>query len=184
MKNELKIKKEKLVSCALALSLLLSACTEKSNSKKVYADDTFTYTEITYNEDGTITGTLPANKLDEFVKIITFKQGDVTFTRLVAIENHKNGSMHAPHYRIVKYCDLDSGTTLISYVNHDLSGETMDCVRYSVGENLEIVSVEDFMPYLYQEGKLQDVYEINDILAFYHEKVEPSLADYEQQLLG
>lgn len=92
--------------------------------------------------------------------------------------------MRAPHYRIVKYYDLDTGTTLISYINHDISGQTMDSIRYSIGENLEIVEVRDFMPYLYQEGKLSDTYEINDLLSFYHEKVEPTLEDNDEMILG
>lgn len=177
--------KEALVSCSLVLSMLVSGCsTTKDNSKKIYAHDTFIYTEISYNEDGSIVGTLPANKVDEFVKIITFKQGDVTFTRLVAIEDHKNGSMHAPHYRITKYYDLDTGSTLIAYTNGDMSGKTTDHIRYSVGENLEILAVRDFMPYLYQEGMFLDVYDINNILEFYHEKVEPTLEESDKVVLN
>ncbi len=175
MNNDFQNLRNSLVSGALVLSMMLTGCSQdKDGSKKIYVDDNFYYTEIVYDE-GIITGTLPFSKVDEFVKIITFKQGDVTFTRLVGIENHKNGSMRAPHYRIVKYYDLDTGTTLISYINHDISGQTMDSIRYSIGENLEIVEIRDFMPYLYQEGKLSDTYEINDLLSFYHEKVEPTL---------
>lgn len=177
--------KRSLVSGALLLSMMLTGCSDnKDNSKNVYIEDTFIYTKIVYDEDGVITGILPSDKVDEYVKIITFKQGDVTFTRLVGIEDHKNGSLHSPYYRIVKYCDLDTGVTLISYINHDTSGETMDYVSYSIGENLEIVEVRDFMPYLYQEGKFADEYEINDLLNFYHEKVEPTLEDSDEIILG
>lgn len=185
MNNDFQTLRKSLVSGVLLLSMMLTGCLgNKDNSKKVYVDNTYTYTEIVYAEDGSITGTLPSDKVDEYVKIITFKQGNVTFTRLVGIEDHMNGSIHSPHYRIVKYCDLDTGVTLISYINHDTSGETMDYIDYSIGENLEIVEVKDFMPYLYQEGILADEYEINDLLSFYHGKVEPILEDSDEIILG
>ena len=50
--------------------------------------------------------------------------------------------------------------------------------------DLEIVQVIDFMPYLYQEGKFTDTYEINDLLNFYHEKVEPTLSIEEDMTLS
>lgn len=177
MSKDFRKLRDTLISCSLILSCMLTACSEKSNSKKIYADDTYTYTEICYNEDGTIIGTLPISKIDKFVKIVTFKQGDITFTRLVAIEDHKNGSIHAPHYRIVKYADLDTGTTLIHYTNGDVTGKTSDHISYVMGEYLEIVEVKDFLPYIFQEGRIQETYDINDILAIYHEKVEPTLTD-------
>ncbi len=184
MNNDFQNLRKSLISGALLLSMMLTGCSgDKDNSKKIYVDDTFTYTEIIYDE-GVITGTLPSSKVDEFVKIITFKQGDVTFTRLVGIENHHNGGVRGPYYRIVKYYDLDTGVTLISYINHDTSGKTMESVDYSTGENLEIVQVIDFIPYLYQEGKFADTYEINDLLNFYHEKVEPILNTEEEMTLS
>lgn len=185
MNKDFQTLRKSLVSGALLLSMMLTGCSDdKDNSKKVYVDNTYNYTEIVYAEDGSITGTLPSDKVDEYVKIITFKQGDVTFTRLVGVEDHRDGAVRGPHYRIVKYSDLDTGVTLISYINHDTSGETMDHVGYSIGENLEIVEVKDFMPYLYQEGKFADEYEINDLLNFYHEKVEPTLEDNDEIILG
>lgn len=167
-----RILRERIAAYSLLLSLLLTACTETDDLKHVYVDDIYTNSMITYSEDGIITGSLPADKVDKFVKIVTFKQGDVTFTRLVGIEDHRNHSMRAPHFRITKYTDLDSGTTLIHYTNPDPSGENTNYITYGAGEDLEIVSIIDFMPYLYQAGKFQDEYDINDLLAFYHEKVE------------
>lgn len=85
MNNDFQNLRSSLVSGALVLSMMLTGCSQdKDGSKKIYVDDNFYYTEIVYDE-GIITGTLPFSKVDEFVKIITFKQGDVTFTRLVGI---------------------------------------------------------------------------------------------------
>ena len=60
----------------------------------------------------------------------------------------------------------------------------MNNVKYEVGENLEIVEIKDFMPFLYQEDKFADEYDINDLLSFYHEKVEPTLEDNDEMILG
>lgn len=184
MNNDFQNLRRSLVSGALLLSLMLTGCSGEKGTKKIYVDNDYYYTEIVYQEDGSIVGTLPSNEVDDFVKIITFKQGGVIFTRLIGIEDHGNGAVRGPNYRITKYHDLDTGVTLISYINHDISGKTMDDVSYSIGENLEIVEVRDFMPYLYQEGKFADQYEISDLLSFYHSKVEPTLEDSDEIILG
>ena len=46
------------------------------------------------------------------------------------------------------------------------------------------VEIKDFMPFLYQEDKFADEYDINDLLSFYHEKVEPTLEDNDEMILG
>jgi len=181
MNADFKDLRKKLISYSLLLSLMLTGCSEEDNTKKAYAGDTFDYTSITYYEGGIIRGTLPSNAVDGYIKIVTFKQGDAIFTRLVAIEDHSNGvGGRGPHYRTTKYVDLETGTTLISYTNGDSSGKTTEYISYSIGENLEIISELDFMPYLYKEGKFQDVYEINEIIAFYHDIIEPTLENNDE----
>lgn len=170
--------KRSLLSGALLLSLMLTGCGKKDDIKNIFVKDTYNRTMITYSEEG-ISGTVPLDEVSNYIKIVTFKLDDYTFTRLVAIEDHTNHSVHSPHYRITKYHDLDTGTTLISYTNQDSSGETDFGIEYSVGENLEILSEIDFVPYLIKEGKISNDYDINDMLDFYHEKVEPSLEDSE-----
>lgn len=175
MKNDFEDLKKGFVSCSLALSLMLTACSHESGIKKAYAGNTYSYTEITYSEDGIISGTLPTDAVDKYVKVVTFKQDDVVFRRLVVIEDHTNQVVLGHYNRTTKYVDLETGTTLISYTDGDISGKTTEYVSYSVGENLEIASELDIMPYFYQEGKFQDVYDVNDIITFYHDIIEPSL---------
>lgn len=188
MNNDFQSLRRSLVSGALVLSLMLTGCSgDKDNSKKIYVGDMNNDSAITYVGDNhdIVSGTIPADKVDKYIKIVTFKRDDFIFTKLVAITDCISyGGRFSPYYRAIEYTDLDSSTTLISYKNYDTSGETTDHISYSTGENLEIVSVIDFMPYLYKEGKFADQYEINDLLNFYHEKVESIFEDTDKIILG
>lgn len=174
--------KRSLVSGALLLSMMLTGCGDKDNSKKIYVGNKI---DITYTSEEGLAGIISQDDVDKYIKIITFKRGDVIFTKLISVKDcYIVGGRFSSNYKEIDYVDLDSGTTLISYRNYDTSGETMNNVKYEVGENLEIVEVRDFMPYLYQEGKFADEYEINDLVNFYHEKVEPTLDDSEELTLN
>ncbi len=177
--------KRRLVSCSLLLSLMLTGCGEEDNSKNIYVGKALVDSTITYSEDGVISGTISADDVDKYIKIVTFKRDDLTFTRLVAIEDHSvMGGRGVPSYRLTKYVDLDTSTTLIHYTNPDSSGENTEHLDYKVGENLEVVSERDFMPYLYEAEKFQDEYDISELINFYHENVEETLTEEDKLILS
>ena len=183
MNNDFQNLRKSLISGALLLSMMLTGCSgDKDNSKKIYVGD---QVDITYSSEEGLIGVISQDDVDKYIKIITFKREDVIFTKLESVRNsYIGGGRFSSSYIKIDYVDLDSGTTLISYKNYDTSEETMNNVKYEVGENLEIVEIKDFMSFLYQEDKFADEYDINDLLSFYHEKVEPTLEDNDEMILG
>lgn len=168
--------KNKLLSLALVLAILSGIIWQKSSLRKISIGEPRTYLTLTYSEDS-ISGTIPAAEVSKYVKIITFKLNDITFTRLVGIYDHADKVACSPLYRTTEYYDLERGMTLISYINRDITGETLDRIEYRNGEDLEIISIEDFFPYLCEKGKFADEYEINSMLSFYREEVVPTFEE-------
>lgn len=167
--------KQKLLICSLALSLttLLNAC--GSNTKKFYAGDEKTDCEITYNlETNELSWKIPTSAMD-YIKVVTFKYGDVTFTKLVIIEDwlHSAGGRIRISTYILKYVDLESGTILI----HALGGSKEDALEYKVGEDITILDEKPILPYLYEAGIFKDTYEINEIIDFYQKNKDKIIDD-------
>lgn len=79
--------KNKLLSLALVLAILSGIIWQKSSLRKISIGEPRTYLTLTYSEDS-ISGTIPAAEVSKYVKIITFKLNDITFTRLVGIYDH------------------------------------------------------------------------------------------------
>lgn len=157
--------KKELLSAALTLSLLLTGCGNSKVKKEVGSGNSLYTSKVVYSTES-ISGSISATNM-EYVKILTFTVGESTFTKLVGIEsdNYGNG------YYNNKYIDLDTGTTLIDVITYK-EGKS-----YNIGADLTIVSEERLLPLLYEAGIFKDEYDINEILSFYHENVEPNLED-------
>ncbi len=165
-KNE----KKQVLSAALALTIFLSGC---GSTKKAVGDKNFLYNStITYKNDA-ITGNVIAENM-EFIKILTFTVGDSTFTKLVGLNTtiYDNGAQNDI------YIDLDNGTTLINKTTKTITlnstNKDYESTEYKIGSDLTIVSEERIIPYLLEAGMFEDEYDINEIISFYHENIEPN----------
>ncbi|MBR1376875.1 MAG: hypothetical protein IJ565_03575 [Bacilli bacterium] len=147
------IKKLKVGLAAITLgSAILIGC---------HKDENFTNYSKDENGDLLIEGTYTYDYLDN-IKIVTFKQDDIEFTRLVVCKTIKP----LPFETEISYIDVMSGVVL--YEKNTL-----------IGKDLEIVSEKKITPYLYENDMISKTYDINDIIKLYNEKILPTLDEEE-----
>ena len=130
----------------------------------------FGNSKISYSDsDGEVIadGEIPYRDVESYVKVVTYKKDDVIFDRLSVVrsEHHVGSRVSGAHFSR-SYTDLESGTELKSYIFFDRNDES-NCT-YSVGEELEIVDVKDFINDLYTNGCIKKSYSVNELLDIYH----------------
>lgn len=137
-----------------------------------YGDDTkyvcaggYREDKIIYEADG-LSGTICYSHLD-YLRIQSFEVNNMTIRRLVIMERR------SARYRIYNYIDLESGTLLYTCRRNDHEA--------FLDENISIIDDQGIKDYFFQFGKIEEEYEINEIIAFYHDKIEPLLEVEEKE---
>lgn len=125
---------------------------------------------IDYTDDD-IAGRISYYTIDKYMRIVTFSQGDATFRRLVVLNEDFHHYTLGKRTKEIKYLDVEKGVLLLDYEEDLDSGER----EYKVGDKLTIVNEQDYLPFLLQERRIEYDYDVNELISFYHDVVEPTL---------
>lgn len=160
------IKNLKVVAAGLCLgATLLTGCSDKIP---------YISSDLTI-EDNKVEGNISYEDLDRYVEIIKFEQ-DGKENAILCLKNeffYLNGSTTYTIY------DLTSGASIIKYTKDDDEDE----VTYSLGESLSIREELPLAPYLISENFVKSEYTVEEVIEFFNEKVKPSLASQEKELV-
>lgn len=159
------IKNLKVVAAGLCLgATLLTGCSNKI--PHISSDLTI--------EDNKVEGNISYQDLDKYVEIIKFEQ-DGKENVMLCLKNryfYHSGSAYTIY-------DLMSGASIIKYIKEDDKDE----VTYSLGESLPLKEELPFTPYLVTENFIKNEYTVEEVIEFFNEKVKPSLASQEKELV-
>lgn len=159
------IKNLKVVAAGLCLgATLLTGCSNKI--LHISSDLTI--------EDNKVVGNISYQDLDKYVEIIKFEQ-DGKENVMLCLKNKYFYKLNT-NYTIY---DLMSGTSIIKYTKEDDKDE----VTYSLGESLPLKEELPFTPYLVTEDFIKNEYTVEEVIEFFNEKVKPSLASQEKELV-
>ena len=160
------IKNLKVVAAGLCLgATLLTGCSDKIP----YIDSKLMI------EDNKVVGNITYEDLDKYVEIIKFEQ-DGKENVMLCVKNEWFYRHGITTYTIY---DLMSGTSIIKYTKEDDKDE----VSYSLGESLPLKEELPFTPYLVTEDFIKNEYTVEEVIEFFNEKVKPSLASQEKELV-
>lgn len=159
------IKNLKVVAAGLCLgATLLTGCSNKI--PHISSDLTI--------EDNKVEGNISYQDLDKYAEIIKFEQ-DGKENVMLCLKNEYFCNLNT-NYTIY---DLMSGTSIIKYTKEDDKDE----VTYSLGESLPLKEELPFTPYLVTEDFIKNEYTVEEVIEFFNEKVKPSLASQEKELV-
>lgn len=160
------IKNLKVVAACLCLgATLLTGCSNKI--PHISSDLTI--------EDNKVEGNISYQDLDKYAEIIKFEQ-DGKENVMLCLKNRYFYHSGSANYTIY---DLMSGTSIIKYTKEDDKDE----VTYSLGESLPLKEELPFTPYLVTEDFIKNEYTVEEVIEFFNEKVKPSLASQEKELV-
>ena len=132
--------------------------------------------KIVYEEDNTITGTISYKDVENYIKIITIEQGEMTKKYLMIKKDEYHISRYSSNTQI-KYINLEDGTEMLHYYyggkhfnEEELKNRQPD--EIFVGKNIKILEEESLTTYLMQQDKIQREYDVNDLISFYHNNVK------------
>lgn len=132
--------------------------------------------EIIYN------GMISYDNLEKgAIKIVTLKQGDITYEpKLMGVYLNKVDPKYESSYSDLYYIDFESGISLIKYHWNSLDTTTEPTLER--GESLEILEEENLFNYVFQSGWFEEAYPIDELIAFYNEKVRENTESKELEL--
>lgn len=160
------IKNLKVVAAGLCLgATLLTGCSNKI--PHISSDLTI--------EDNKVEGNISYKDLDKYAEIIKFEQDGKENIMLCL----KNEYFYRHGITIYTIYDLMSGASIIKYTKEDDKDE----VTYSLGEYLPLKEELPFTPYLVTEDFIKNEYTVEEVIEFFNEKVKPSLASQEKELV-
>lgn len=160
------IKNLKVVAAGLCLgATLLTGCSNKI--PHISSDLTI--------EDNKVEGNISYQDLDKYAEIIKFEQ-DGKENVMLCLKNRYFYNSGSANYTIY---DLMSGASIIKYTKEDDKDE----VTYSLGESLPLKEELPFTPYLVTEDFIKNEYTVEEVIEFFNEKVKPSLASQEKELV-
>ena len=91
---------------------------------------------------------------------------------------------------LIDKMDLYKLTDIINIDNHNpeyiikyIKEDDKDEVTYSLGESLPLKEELPFTPYLITEDFIKSEYTVEEVIEFFNEKVKPSLASQEKELV-
>lgn len=132
--------------------------------------------KIVYEEDNTITGTISYKDVENYIKIITIEQREMTKKYLMIKKDEYHMSRHSSNTQL-KYIDLEDGTEMLHYYyggrhfnEEELKNREPD--EIFVGKDIKILEEESLTTYLMQQDKIKREYDVNDLISFYHNNVE------------
>lgn len=137
-----------------------------------------TDSKIVWSNDDSVCGSISYADIEGRIKIVVLEQNGVVKPYFM-LKDFYYALGKGSSYTYLSYVDLHSGTTMMyskwsgSYSNEqDARGlEPMS----TIGQNITIVEELEFFDYLIQYGKIQREYDINELITFYDEEIEPSL---------
>lgn len=163
------IKNLKVVAAGLCLgATLLTGC----SNKIPYIDSKLM---IGNNK---VVGNITYEDLDKYVEIIKFEQ-DGKENVMLCLKYYCDYDHYSVSYTNYTIYDLMSGTILIQYKKNNDKDE----VTYSLGESLPLKEELPFTPYLVTEDFIKNEYTVEEVIEFFNEKVKPSLASQEKELV-
>ena len=163
------IKNLKVVAAGLCLgATLLTGCSNKI--PHISSDLTI--------EDNKVEGNISYQDLDKYAEIIKFEQ-DSKENVMLCLKYYCEYDHYSVSYTNYTIYDLMSGTILIQYKKNNDKDE----VTYSLGESLPIKEELPLAPYLISENFVKSEYTVEEVIEFFNEKVKPSLASQEKELV-
>ncbi len=174
MRESLLEQKRRLLALCLAGSCMLglSGCYDR----KIYTGANNGNIEYTGDD---INGRISYYTVDRYMRIVTFSQDNATFRRLVVLNIDFHTYTFGKRTKEFKYYDVETGVLLLNYEEDLDKGE----IEYKFGDKLTIVSEQDYLPFLLQEDKIEYDYDVNELISYYHDEVEPVL-DSEELVLN
>ena len=158
------IKNLKVIAAGLCLgATLLTGCSDKIP----YIDSKLTI------KNNKVEGNISYKDLDKYVEIVNFEQ-DGKKNVILCLKNRYFYYSGSTSYTIY---DLMSGTAIVKY-NED-NGE----VTYSLGASLPLKEELPLTPYLVTQDFIKPEYTVEEVIEFFNEKVKPSLASQEKELV-
>lgn len=163
------IKNLKVVAAGLCLgATLLTGC----SNKIPYISSDLTI------EGNKVEGNISYHDLDKYVEIIKFEQ-DGKENVMLCLKYECWYDHYSVSYTDCTIYDLMSGASIIKYTKENDKDE----VTYSLGESLPIKEELPFTPYLVTEDFIKNEYTVEEVMEFFNEKVKPSLASKEKELV-
>lgn len=154
------------------LSILGGCGTTDSNSIYIGNQDV---SKITYEEDG-LSGTISYENLEKgYLKIVTLEyKGEVLKPKLMFTYLDEYRPMRGGWRDTFVYIDVENGVSQIEYFYPTCYGEDKED-EIKVGKDLNVVEEISLFNFIIEHNWLQEEYEINELITFFKEKVEPTL---------
>jgi len=182
------VKNLRVLAAGLCLSVTLTACgggnKETVNPNELIIGGVSEDVILNY-ESEVPTGTFSYDNMDEYIKIVKLKQGDISFYHLIIkdILKYTGGLRSATvPYDNIRYIDLKTGVIIINYVDYPETYTHREDY-FIIGENIEVIDEFSITNYLLQEDFIKREYESQEILAFFEEKIKPTLESSEKELV-
>lgn len=132
-------------------------------------------------EEGKTTGSISYENVDKWVKIISFEQDGVISNQLMSIYRSNYFNFSQGQFYLYRYYDLKKGVCLMKYYSYPTSSNKKD--EYIIGESLNIIDEKSITPYLLYGDFVQKEYTVEELLAFFQEKVLPTLENNNKELV-
>ncbi|MDD6224571.1 MAG: hypothetical protein PUB18_06215 [bacterium] len=167
----MKIKNIKIMAASTILGLnLMTGCG--------YHNVRFGDTTISYDQKNS-SGTIKYEDLSNYVKVVIVEAGEGKNTLLLMKATEKIEVIGIqPHY-LTEYIELSSGSCLIKYKDYEDAGNR----EWLIGGNLNIVEEQAIDDYLLQEKWIQQEYDVNEIIAFFDEKIIPTVESNDKEMI-
>lgn len=132
-------------------------------------------------EEGKTTGSISYEDIDNWVKIVSFEQnGEISYRLLAVVSSSYCYYDKSPkNYKRNQYYDLRTGSCVLDYYNY----YNQEKIKYEIGKGLNKVGEIDITSYLWSEDFIQKEYTVEELLAFFQEKVLPTLENNNKELV-
>lgn len=131
-------------------------------------------------EEGKSQGTIFYTDLEQNIRIVHFQQdGNSEYRLLIKRISKPETKYSLKPFKSTLYFDLETGSCIISYIEYDLD----DIITYVIGKNIKIVEERSIVPYLISKGFIKSEYTVEELLAFFQEKVLPTLENTNKELV-
>lgn len=163
------IKNLKVMAASLCLTAtLLTGCGDDKEIK--FGNSTVNY------ENEIPTGKISYNDLNNYVKVIVFEHENASYNRLIIKDKITYAARTREPYDRIQYVDLKNGVPIIDYYDDSEIG-------WVVGENLNIIEEKSITSHLLQEDFIKKEYTLDEVMAFFEEKIKPTLENNEKELV-
>lgn len=167
----------KTIIATLGLSTTISLLSSCGNAgKQIYIGGPVGATTVTYNkETNLMSDSIPYKNLENGdLKIVTLEYNGKTLEpKLMCLYKYSYAhTISASYYDTIDYIDLENGITQMTYFYHKGFNESP---KILLGENFTILEEISLFDFVIENNWLEDEYDINELIAFFKEKVKPEL---------